>query len=78
MLHCPKRKFPIPSTLTNLDLTKERQTFLVTLADSVRAAPQYNFHEAKCTLTTVFNLEHWNYYLKDYNGVIVTAFLQYG
>lgn len=77
MLHCPKRKFPIPSMLTNPDSTKERQTFLVTLADSVRAAPEYNFQEAKCTLTTAFNLEHWNYYLKDYNGVIVTAFLQY-
>lgn len=78
MLHCPKRKFPIPSMLTNPDSTKERQTFLVTLADSVRAAPQYNFQGAKCTLTTAFNFEHWNYYLKDYNGVIVTAFLQYG
>ena len=44
----------------------------------MRAAPQYNFQEAKRTLTTAFNLERWSYYLKDYNDVIVTAFLQYG
>ena len=78
MLHCPKRKFPIPSTPTNPDSTREWQTLLVALADSVRAAPQYNFQEAKRTLTTMFNLERWNFYLKDYNDVIVTAFLQYG
>jgi len=44
----------------------------------VRAAPQYNFQQAKRTLTTTFNLERWNFYLKDYNDVVVTAFLQYG
>ena len=44
----------------------------------MRAAPQYNFQEAKRTLTTAFNLERWSYYLKDYNDVIVTAFWQYG
>ena len=43
----------------------------------MRAAPQYNFQGAKRTLTTAFNLERWSY-LKDYNDVIVTAFLQYG
>ena len=78
MLHCPKRKFPIPSTPTNQDSTKEWQTFLVALSDSVRAAPQCNFQGAKHTLTTAFNLKRWNYDLKDYNDVIVTAFLQYG
>lgn len=44
----------------------------------MRAALQYNFQGAKRTLTTAFNLERWNYYLKDYNDIIVTAFLQYG
>ena len=44
----------------------------------MRAAPQYNFQGAKRTLTTAFNLERWKFYLKDYNYVIVTAFLQYG
>ena len=44
----------------------------------MRAASQYNFQRAKCTLTTAFNLERWNYYLKDYNDVIVSPFLQYG
>lgn len=44
----------------------------------MRAAPQYNFQGAKRTLTTAFNLERWNYYLKHNNDVIVTAFLQYG
>ena len=44
----------------------------------MRAAPQYNFQGAKRTLTTAFNLERWNYYLKNYNDLIVTAFLQYG
>ena len=29
-------------------------------------------------MTTTFNLERWNFYLKDFNDVIVTAFLQYG
>ena len=74
MLHCPKRKFPILSTPTNPDSTRERQTLLVTLADSVRPAPQYNFQGAKRTLTTTFHLKRWNFYLKDYNDVIVTAF----
>ena len=44
----------------------------------MRAAPQYNFQVEKRTLTTAFNLERWKFYLKDYNDVIVTAFLQYG
>ena len=54
------------------------QTLLVALADSVRAASQHNFLGLKRTLTTGFNLERWSYYLKDYNDVIVTAFLQNG
>ena len=29
-------------------------------------------------MTTAFNLERWNYHLKDYHDIIVTAFLQYG
>ena len=64
--------------LTRIWLRNDNWTFLVALADSMRAAPQYNFQEAKSTLTTAFNLERWSYYLKDYNDVIVTAFLQYG
>ena len=58
--------------LTRIRLGNDKQS-------SVRAAPQYNFQGAKRTLTTAFNLERWNFYLKDYyNDVIVTAILQYG
>ena len=79
MLHCPKRKIPIPSMPTNRDSTKEWQLNILSCSCWLHeSSSQYNFQGAKRTFTTVFNLELWSYYLKDYNDVIVTAFLQYG
>lgn len=66
MLHCAKRRFPIPASPSpgaNQDQTKEWLAQRIELANSVRLSSKYNFNGPRLYIQTGFNLDLWRHHL---------------